>query len=266
MKHISSQLLLSAVVVLLISGCATKGSRWKDANSINTIAAYREFLSRYPKGELADEARSKIESLELQKAKDTNTIRGYESFLRRYPKGELADEARASLQSLQEQIRQVREAAKSAFRHPKQAKVEVKSVHQYPSKPTFAIKAVLLQSNSANEDLVHQPYYDSHKGLTVLVKKRCARILKSLAKGSKLPDASEIAIWGCLSGGKEGFGPAIYNISITIDEIKKHDWSSIEEKKIMELWKVNRNRIRSLVLQATRRPPTLPELQKMLKN
>ncbi|MGD2270705.1 MAG: hypothetical protein PVI06_09925, partial [Desulfobacterales bacterium] len=212
MKHIFNQLLLPVVVLVFISGCATMGSHWKEASTINTITAYREFLRHYPKGALADEARLRIEQLHferarakdnisryqhflirypkgaladearlrieqlsfeharaandprayetflrrhpkgafadearllwLQRAKDTNTINGYWTFLGSNPKGALADEAHASLQLLKDQIQQVQEAAKSAFWDQKQAKVGVKSVSRYPSKPSFCISAV----------------------------------------------------------------------------------------------------------------------------
>ncbi|MGD2273004.1 MAG: hypothetical protein PVI06_21580, partial [Desulfobacterales bacterium] len=170
-------------------------------------------------------------------------------------KGALADEAHASLQLLKDQIQQVQEAAKSAFWDQKQAKVGVKSISRYPSKPSFCISAVLLQANSANEGNAYaRLHYKSPQGLTKLVKHRCAKVLKSIAKGSKLPDASKIVIQGRLSGGTKDFAETIYQISITIDEMKKHDWSSIKEEEIMELWKVDRDYMGSLILRKSNYP------------
>ena len=297
MKHIFNQLLLPVVVLVLISGCTTMNSRWKDTSSINTIAAYREFLHRYPEGELADKAHSRIEKLyfeqaraedsitaykyflhrypegELadkarlrikplwfQRARHTNTIKGYETFLHRYPEGELADKVRMSLQLLKDQIQQIREAAKSVL--TEQAKVRVKSALRYPNKHYFVVYAYLLQANSAWDGFTARFDYGTRERLTKLVKYRCAKVLKSIgkiAKDAKLPDASAIAIVGKIGGGtKEN----IYNISITIDEIKKHDWLSIKEEEIMELWKVDRNIIYSLRLTHVPAPPPLFPLKK----
>lgn len=91
---------LMVLLVLLTFGCATMQNRWKDAQLANSISAYEAFLSRYSKGEFADEARARLEALYLQKAKDTNTVEAYKGFLERYPHGKPADEARKLMDPL----------------------------------------------------------------------------------------------------------------------------------------------------------------------
>jgi hypothetical protein len=76
--------------------------------------------------------------------------------------------------------------------------------------------------------------------------------------GAKLPDASEITIQarhgvrqsyqGVPFGGTD-VAMTLYQISISIDEIKKHDWSFIGEEEIMDLWTVDKNIIPSLHFQ-----------------
>ncbi len=100
MKTIFKQLCLVLLVVLFIVGCATMHSRWKDAESINTIAAYEEFLRQYPDGELADNARSKIEELYFKQTKRRDTIWAYEGFLRKYPQGKFTEQAHMRLKEL----------------------------------------------------------------------------------------------------------------------------------------------------------------------
>lgn len=42
----------------------------------------------------------------------------------------------------------------------------------------------------------------------------------------------------------------IYQVSISLDKIKKYEWSRIKLEKIMALWKVDKNIIPSLQIQA----------------
>ena len=294
MKHIFNQSLLSLIVLILISGCATMNSRWRDTSSVNSIAAYQDFLRRYPKGALADEARSRIEKLYfeqarakdnisgyedflrrypkgplsdearsrrallwLQRAKDTNTIEAYENFLSHYPEGPLSDEARLSLKSLKNQIKHLRDAAKKVL--PKEANVQVTSISRFPNRPEFLISAHLLKGHSADET---NPYvrgnYGTHEKLTRLIKYRCAKVLKSIAKNVNLHNASKIVIQGRHGvrqtplynpfGGKD-VAMTIYQISISTDEIKKHNWMSIKEKEVVKLWSVDKNIIPRLHFQ-----------------
>ena len=75
---------------------------------------------------------------------------------------------------------------------------------------------------------------------------------------AELPDASEIAIQarhgvrqyyvGDLSGSND-VAMTIYQINISVDEIKKHNWSYISEEEIMRYWRVINNIIPSLQFQ-----------------
>lgn len=88
-------------MVILVVGCATMQSRWREIESENTIAANEEFLKKYPKGDLADTARLRIESLWFEKAESKNTVAAYEEFLEKYPEGKFTDEARSRLEETQ---------------------------------------------------------------------------------------------------------------------------------------------------------------------
>lgn len=82
-----------ATLLILVAGCATPEGRWKHAQSADTIAAYSEFLRKHRIGPLANQARSRIEELRFQKARETNSVKAYEAFLKAYPKGAFAEEA-----------------------------------------------------------------------------------------------------------------------------------------------------------------------------
>jgi hypothetical protein len=254
MRHTSNKYLSLALVLILAAGCATMQSRWKDAESINTVTAYEDFLRWYPSGELADKARTKLEALYLQKAKDTNTIEAYEMFLKRYPQSKFANEARLSLENLKSQLKAVENAARSVL--PSEAKVEVTSVSRYPQKPDLVISAHLLEGHSADDK---SPYvrgdYGTHEKLTRLVRYRCAKVLKSIFMVTNLPDAGKINIEGRhgvrqstigIPFGGTDVAMTIYQISLPLEKARQYNWPKLEEDKIMELWSVDKNIIPSL--------------------
>ncbi|MCX7001272.1 MAG: tetratricopeptide repeat protein, partial [Candidatus Sumerlaeota bacterium] len=82
--------------VAWLTGCVSVA--WKDATSANTIAAYEEFLKKYPQSQYGQEACQKLEELYFYKAKTTNTIQSYEEFLKRCRHGPLSREAENKLE------------------------------------------------------------------------------------------------------------------------------------------------------------------------
>ncbi len=79
-KKIASTVILLFVAVLLFA-CATAKSQYADVRKINTISAYQEFLSKYPSGEYAKLAQTRIEALNFEKAQAVNSVDAYESFM-----------------------------------------------------------------------------------------------------------------------------------------------------------------------------------------
>ena len=68
-------------VLIFVYACSTAQSRYKEARSIDTIAAYQEFLKSYPEGEFAKTAKTRIENKNFEKAKSVNTVSAYEQFI-----------------------------------------------------------------------------------------------------------------------------------------------------------------------------------------
>jgi len=68
-------------VLIFIYACATAQSRYNEARSIDTIAAYQEFLKSYPEGEFAKIAKTRIENKKFEKAKSVHTVSAYEQFI-----------------------------------------------------------------------------------------------------------------------------------------------------------------------------------------
>jgi len=97
--NIASRIVLC--ILFFFTGCASEVTRWKDAESANTIPAYEHFLSQYPNGAHASEAKSRLECLrDFQDLKENESVSTYEDFLRKYPNSELSTQAHSRLKEL----------------------------------------------------------------------------------------------------------------------------------------------------------------------
>lgn len=82
-------------------GCSRQESGWRDASSADSVAAYEAYLSRYPAGPHAAEARARI--LELREQRDwaraerLRTPEAWQAYLAAWPDGRHAGEARERL-------------------------------------------------------------------------------------------------------------------------------------------------------------------------
>lgn len=68
---------------------------YNETENKNTIEAYEEFLTKFPKSKHFDEATFKLEKLYYDKAEAQNTIEDYENFLVKYPKGNYSNEIKS---------------------------------------------------------------------------------------------------------------------------------------------------------------------------
>lgn len=75
-------LLTTVGLSLLWSGCT---NRWTEAQQLNTIEAYEQFLRDVPDSRYRTEAKSRIENLTWQQTQQANTIEAYNRFLQAYP-------------------------------------------------------------------------------------------------------------------------------------------------------------------------------------
>jgi len=100
MKNGLMLLLLPALAVVVVAGCASQSTNWEKSAEANTIAAYEAYLQKYPDGEFAEEARNRIRRARYQQAQATNTIEAFEEFVLDYPDGDDADNASVKLESL----------------------------------------------------------------------------------------------------------------------------------------------------------------------
>ncbi len=82
---------VSLVLTLFLLACSSTEADWQKAASANTIAAYQDFLKDHPNGQHADEARTKIHSLQDDQAwtdaMNTNTEAGFEQYVKAEPTG-----------------------------------------------------------------------------------------------------------------------------------------------------------------------------------
>ena len=88
----------AAFLGLLLIACSSGEADWQQATTANTIGAYQDFLKQHPNGQHADEARSRIHTIEDDQAWmaaiNSNTQQSFEQYLRNEPNGNHAQEAR----------------------------------------------------------------------------------------------------------------------------------------------------------------------------
>jgi outer membrane protein assembly factor BamD (BamD/ComL family) len=96
---------LGLCLALCLLACSSNEADWQKATSANTVSAYQDFLKQHPNGQHADEARSRITSLEDEQAwmeaLNANTQGAYEQYLRNEPSGAHAQEARDRITGFQ---------------------------------------------------------------------------------------------------------------------------------------------------------------------
>jgi outer membrane protein assembly factor BamD (BamD/ComL family) len=108
------------MVILLLVCCVTEKSSWEKAKKDNTMAAYENYMKKYPKSSFEREA---IRRLAFLRAAEKNTIKAYDKFLKLHSKSkDLADEARARIEKFhfEEAIKQGSVSSYEKFlkRHP----------------------------------------------------------------------------------------------------------------------------------------------------
>jgi hypothetical protein len=96
--------LLAVVILALITGCVTMQNRWEKTKSADNIHAYEDFLKEYPEGDLASQAKARLnelhEQMEWRDAEAKDTISAYEDFIGKYPHGKYGNDAHARMEEL----------------------------------------------------------------------------------------------------------------------------------------------------------------------
>lgn len=96
-----AQWIVVAVAVLVLAACSRQEAGWRDAVRADDVAAYEAYLSEYPAGLHAAEARARI--LALREAQDwaragrLRTPESWQRYLADWPEGRHAAEARSEL-------------------------------------------------------------------------------------------------------------------------------------------------------------------------
>jgi hypothetical protein len=118
-------LIFSAV---LLAACGSAKYEWSQANSLNTVAAYQTFLSKYPNDVHATDAMRRIAELQDAQAWSTaqtaSTVQGYQQYLSAEPKG-------AHLQAAQDEIAS---RERSAAWHSVEANETAQSLQEFLQK------------------------------------------------------------------------------------------------------------------------------------
>src|SRR5579875_768831 len=89
-NHAMSRLgAIGLVLGLFLIACSSGEADWQKATTANTIDAYQDFLKKHPNGQHADEARSRIHTIEDDQAWmaaiNADTQQGFEQYLHNEP-------------------------------------------------------------------------------------------------------------------------------------------------------------------------------------
>lgn len=83
-------------------------SNYEKACQKNTLAAYNEYLSMYPKGKYVQDVRKRVTEIERKNEQElydyaakVETAQAYEAYLKKYPNGQFAQEARGRLEDME---------------------------------------------------------------------------------------------------------------------------------------------------------------------
>jgi hypothetical protein len=91
------------VLIAALAACHSANYEWSQATTINTIAAYQEYLNRYPNGVHVVDAQSRIAALQDEgawnKAQVASTVEGYQQYLSSEPNGTHAQAAQDEITS-----------------------------------------------------------------------------------------------------------------------------------------------------------------------
>ncbi len=101
MKLSATTLLACLGLLLVASGCKNKNEdrAWYAAKSLNTEESFAGYLSKYPEGKYAEEARAGLEKSVATEALQYRDVFKLWAYLERYPKGQYAQKARKTMLS-----------------------------------------------------------------------------------------------------------------------------------------------------------------------
>jgi tetratricopeptide (TPR) repeat protein len=239
---------------------------YQKAKSRNTISAYESFIQKYPDSRFVPEAEKEIEELtmkaEFEKAEQSGSLGDYQKFISIYPSGIYADLIRGKILEIERKKGILEKAVQEVLPAACKAEVELATPKQGPE---VCIRAHLLEGLSPDDE---SPYvrgnYSTHQLLENLVKKRVARIYRSVFTSLESDIPLEVVI-ECrhgvryyysfvpptgIGGGGEDKPTTIYRTVIRKDNASRIlDWNKASKKEIEEIWTVEENLIPSLNFQ-----------------
>lgn len=97
--------LVAIAAMTVLGACSNPEADWRRAEAEDTEAAFQAFVERYPEGEWAARARSRLDGIrdgrDWENARATDAIEAYNSYLLAHPAGDHMGEARQRITELE---------------------------------------------------------------------------------------------------------------------------------------------------------------------
>ena len=142
--------LLSLVFASLacVTGCNRAESDWKAAQSVNTVAAYNDFLGKHPQNSHIAEVRQAIDVLDWNDAKSKSTVDAFNAYLLKNAQGKYVAEAKSSIENLDWKAAQAKGSVES---YEAYVRSHAESAHALTARELLATKIEERDWQSATE-------------------------------------------------------------------------------------------------------------------
>ena len=88
------------VICVAISTWRAEEKSWKQAEALDSPAAYQHFICQYPDNKYAEKAQLTIEELDFKHAEARNTVHAYTRYVEKYPHGAYTEHAQLQIEIL----------------------------------------------------------------------------------------------------------------------------------------------------------------------
>lgn len=188
---------------LFIYGCNSTEKDWKQAESLNTVQSYSQFIENHKSSPYAETAKERIIELDWHTAKQKNNIEAYKLFTQKYPASKYVQECKVIIEQLV--------YTEATVKNTPQAYDEF--IKSYPD--SKFIKKAKLNKDIQEIVIPRIPLYFNYEGSSVIIMYNDGKIISLVNKSQKwilvkseVEDLlhQEVSIIGNIKPGNKGPG------------------------------------------------------------